>query len=197
MPLILKKDMGRATLLLWSADEGEEQLRALVTEDDRASADRFASPARRIEHLAWRAALRTIVPDTNISYTGNGTPVIEGLSLHIGVAHTRGMAAVIVSREPCAVDVENAERDFTPSRARFISPQEMLLADSGRTDFAAAVWCAKEAMYKFSGRRGLDFLDDLRITGCDLPRGVMRGQIGTSDVDLHVFREGEYLIVYI
>ena len=197
MPLILKENTGSATLLLWSADESEERLRTLVTEGDRMSADRFASPARRIEHLAWRAALRTVVPDGEISYTGTGAPMIAGSPLHIGVAHTRGMAAVIVSPQSCAVDVESVTRDFSRSVTRFISPQEALLPDSARTDFAAAVWCAKEAMYKYSGRRGLDFLRDLRITGCDLAHSVIQGRIETQDVDLRVLCEGNYLIVYI
>jgi phosphopantetheinyl transferase len=197
MPLILKKDTDRATLLLWSADENEEQLRMLVTECDRASVDDFASPARRIERLAWRAAMRTVVPDAGISYSETGAPIVDKLPLHIGVAHTRGLAAVIVSREPCAVDVESTTRDFTRSRARFISPREALLTDAAHPYFATAVWCAKEAMYKYSGQRGLDFLDDLQVTVCDLARGVMCGQIGTTEINITILCEKDYMIVFI
>lgn len=196
MPLILTKDTGRGTLLLWSVCESEDRLRACVTEQDRASADGFASRARRLEHLAWRAALRTMISDGMISYTETGAPVVAGSSLHIGVAHTRGLAVVIVSTEPCAVDAECAARDFGRSCARFISPHEARLADAARPDFAAAVWCAKEAMYKYSGRRGLDFLRDMQVTGSDLARGMMQGRVCGTEVSLGALREGEYLIIY-
>lgn len=196
MPLILKKNTGCATLLLWSADEGEERLRMLVTEDDRASVADFASPTRRIERLAWRAALRTVIPDGDIAYTENGAPFIVGSSRHIGVAHTRGLAAVIVSEGKCAIDVECTGRDFARSRARFISPEEDALLDAVHIDFTAAVWCAKETMYKYSDRRGFDFLSDLRITDCNLSHGTMQGQIEQEEVNLCVHREGKYLIVY-
>ncbi len=198
MPLVLTKHTGCAILLLWSADENEERLRALVAECDRASVERFTSPARRIEHLAWRAALRTVIPDGDIAYAESGAPVVMGSPLHIGVTHTCGLAAVIVSPKRCAIDAESVTRDFSRSCARFISPQEALLADAAHQDFAVAVWCAKEAMYKYSGRRGLDFLDDLRIVDCDLARSVMRGRIGTTEeVELNILREREYLIIYI
>jgi phosphopantetheinyl transferase len=164
MPLIYNEE----GLLLWRIDESADELERLVSAADRESAARYRCERRR-EHLAWRAALRTVLPDGEVRYDDLGAPHIEGW--HLSVSHTRGLAAVRVSQEPCGVDVESAERDLSAVRSRFVSPQEEMLADAGRADFAVSVWCAKEVMYKMSGRRGLDFLYDLRVGSSDLARG--------------------------
>lgn len=197
MPLILKKDTEGATLLLWSITESETELRKLVTEGDRASADRFTSPSRRLEHLAWRAALRCVIPDAEVSYGETGAPSLGGSPLHLGVAHTRGCAAVMLSAALCAVDIERSDRNFANTLTRFVSPAESSLQDAARPDFPAAVWCAKEAMYKFAGRRELDFLRDLALTSSDLAHGTMRGTICGQPVDLHSINSDGYLIIYI
>ena len=200
MPLVSNKKIGpSAVLLLWLIEEDEERLRTLVNEDDREAADRFSAPRRRKEHLAWRAALRTVLPDVKIEYSDAGAPMVPEAEtpLYIGVAHTSGLAAVVVSGAPCAVDAEREGRDFSRTAPRFISPEEQSLDDAGRADFPAAVWCAKEAMYKYSGRRELDFLRDLTISGSDVADGKMEGRILGEPVRLDVERSGEYLIIYI
>ncbi len=200
-------------LLLWHIDESEEVLERLVTAEDRESAARLGSTGRRREHLAWRAALRTVLPDAVIKYNSLGAPIIDDVSypqclsseahghsgssdrhtgnknIHISVSHTRGLAAVRISERPCGVDVELAERDMSALRARFVSAEEEKLADASRDDFAASVWCAKEVMYKMSGRRGLDFLQDLKIEDSDLANDTIAG--------MRMLRIGEWIIVFI
>lgn len=205
MPLVSRKIIGGSELLLWRISESEEELCALVTESDRESTFRFASPRRRIEHLAWRAALRVRIPRGDVGYTPAGSPFVCGQALHFGAAHTDGMAVVIVSGSACAVDVERLDRDLTKVASKFISPHESQFADAVRPDFPAAVWCAKEAMYKYSGRRELDFVLDLKITRCNLPAGEITGEItdevtgGITGRTIHasVERFEEFLIVYI
>lgn len=196
-------------MLLWAITESEEQLNPLVSAQDRASARRFRSPARRIEHLAWRAALRQIVGDTEVCYNDAGAPYIAGApccdvgtsesrGVFISAAHTRGVAAVIVSDGPCAIDTESVARNVERTSARFISPAERALPASGDPEFPVMIWCAKEALYKFSGRRELDFLTDLEITAVDPATGKMTGRIAeTCGIRLNILRFGEHVAVYI
>lgn len=197
MPLIFRREEQGATLLLWATGESEEELCALVREEDRLSAARFSSPHRRIEHLAWRAALRVALPDAEVGYTETGAPFLSGdEGLHISVAHTGGLAAVILSERPCAVDVERETREFGAARARFISAAESELPDAVRPDFPVAVWCAKETMYKLVRTAGLDFLRDLAITSSDLARGKICGRIGSgARIEMKVLRVDGYLII--
>ena len=85
---------------------------------------------------------------------------------HIGVSHSHGYAAVILSAQPCAVDIEPADSDFSRAARRVISPQEQALQPCALPEalFPALVWCAKEAVYKWVRISGLSLLHDIRIT---------------------------------
>lgn len=176
MPVIYSAEIGRSALIMWQITETEAQLRELVGDDDLRSAGRFASEKRRVQHLAWRAALRTLVPHGAVEYTAEGCPYIENPAtdleahhtIYLSATHTDGMAAVVVGTEPCGVDVESLGRDFSRTAPRFISPAEAMLNGSERAEFPAAVWCAKEALYKCSGRRELDFLRDIEVTAFEV-----------------------------
>lgn len=169
MPIIYNEN----GLLLWRIDESERELEALVTEKDRKSAARMGSAERRRGHLAWRAALRTALPDAEVRYDNNGAPHIDGA--FVSASHTQGLAAVRIAAVPCGVDVERADRNLSAVRARFVSENEEQLADAGRDDFAVSVWCAKEVMYKMAGRRESDFLRDLIIEEICLEKGTIAG----------------------
>ena len=57
---------------------------------------------------------------------------------------------------------------------------------------------AKEALYKYSGRRELDFRKDLRIGSADLAAGRLTGRIGNGEpVELSVRREDGFILVCI
>lgn len=197
MPLIINEKTDETQLLAWRIDESLDQLAAFVTPGDVRSAGQFGSAARRRERLAWRAALRTAIPHGEVGYTETGAPYIEGRDTHISVAHTSGLALVLLSPRPCAVDVETAARDFTRTRDRFIGPHEASLTDATREDFAAAVWCAKEALYKYSGRRELDFIRDLRITETDLAGGGVTGTIrGGAPIRIAIRHAEGYIIAH-
>ena len=134
---------------------------AWATGEELAAARSFA-PARGREYLAWRAIVRReLGRETRIAYNAAGAPVLVGSPLHISVSHTAGRVAVAIADRPCAVDIERADRRFDRVLARYLSPAEQQLSEHPR--FAAAAWCAKEALYKYAGRPGCDLLRDLRI----------------------------------
>ena len=79
---------------------------------------------------------------------------------------------------------------------RFASAEERQLSDSPL--LLPALWCAKETLYKYSGRRNLDLLRDLRIERFDPDEGRMTGRIcGESALEIGLRREEELLAAYI
>ena len=80
--------------------------------------------------------------------------------------------------------------------SRFASAEERQLSDSPL--LLPALWCAKETLYKYSGRRNLDLLRDLRIERFDPDEGRMTGRIcGESALEIGLRREEELLAAYI
>lgn len=173
-----------------------EQAVAWTTSAERAAAAAFGSERRRQEFLAWRALVRReLGRDVRIEYDAAGAPILCGRSERIGVAHCPGRVAVAISDRPCAVDIEPESRDFARAAARYLTPAERALCDEPL--WPGVVWCAKETLYKLSGRRELDFLRDLHVEAVDFASGAVTGRIADGDpIRLTLRREQGYLIVY-
>lgn len=139
----------------------EEEAAAWTTPGEQAEAAAFA-PARRREYLAWRAVVRReLGRDVRIGYAATGAPLLPDGEAHISVSHCPGRVAVLLAERRCAVDIESAARNFGRAVPRYLSSDERDL--SADPAWYAAAWCAKEALYKYAGRLGLDLLRDLRL----------------------------------
>lgn len=170
----------------------------LVTDEERHTAESFGSERRRAEYLIWRHIVRReLGEDTEIGYSPTGSPILKNRSnLHLGVSHSRDFAAVIMSPRNCAVDIECLSRNFSTAAPRYITSDEAQLTDDPR--LKALLWCAKETLYKYSGRLGLDLLKDIRIEKVDFDRKTVTGRICDDDaVELHFIQYRDNLVVYI
>lgn len=181
-------------ILITPVGSGEDSV-PMLTAEDRAFLEGMKPGPRRSSRAAWRAAARSELGKATIGYDGDGAPVIEGSDkyTHIGVSHSRRHAAVILSNNRCAIDIEDTQRDFNRASSRFLSPEESALPENGSPLFKAAVWCAKETLYKFCGHRSLDFLNDLRIMETDLQRGLVIAGIRNGGEEWSLYTLGVFL----
>lgn len=166
--------------LLLTRPLSEPEINAWTTLSEREQASGFEL-VRRSEWLSWRGIVRRELglPQLRFAYSDCGAPSIEGSALHLSVSHCEDSVAVALSEGPCAVDVEPLARDFGRVAARYLSAGERILSDDPL--WPAVVWCAKETLYKFAGRRGVDWLRDLRIEQVDFPDGRLVGRIGSGE----------------
>lgn len=171
-----------------------DRVAGLVSAEDRALASGLSPESRRREFLTWRAIVRReLGAGVRIEYDASGAPSVSnvripddaseapcvvGSKYHIGVTHCAGRVAVYICDARCAVDIEPESRDFSRVAPRYMSAGERALSDDAL--LPAVVWCAKEALYKYAGRQGLDFLHDLHIDMVDLAAGSVIGHIGPS-----------------
>lgn len=149
-----------------------EELRQCVPDSDWNAATCFTL-RRQIEYLTWRALVYRELGAVRIGYDRAGGPVLEGSPLHIGVSHCSGYAAVAISENRCAVDIELRSRDFSRAAARYMTPQEAALDGGPLT--RGIVWCAKETLYKYARIPALDLLHDLSVERIELPDGEAAG----------------------
>ena len=168
-----------------------------TTPEERAAAARFGCARRRAEFLTWRALVRQeLGADVGIGYDAVGAPVLVGSPLFLSVSHCPGRVAVALSDARCGVDIEPAERDFGRVAARCMTAQERALSDDPL--WPGIVWCAKEALYKYAGRPGLDLLRDLRIERFDPAARCLTGRIaGGPPEELEVRCEEGFIVVAI
>ena len=167
-----------------------------TTAAERAEAARFGSERRRREYLTWRTLVRReLGRGAQIAYDGVGAPVVtEPGGFFIGVSHCRERVAVCISTERCAVDIESVGRDFAAASERCMTAGERALSDDGR--LGALLWCAKETLYKYARRRGLDLCRDLRLLEADPVRGRLVGRVGDgAPLPMRIDRVEEALVV--
>ena len=183
--------------LIIEAPWPEGEAAAWATAEERAAAAAFGSERRRREYLTWRALVRReLGRDVRIAYDAVGAPVLENRPEYLSVSHCDGRVAVCLSLRRCAVDIEPVTRNFGRVLSRYMTPEEQALADDPL--LPAAVWCAKETLYKYAGRRELDLLRDLRIAEADLAPGCLAGRIaGGAPVAMRLLCRDGYLATFI
>ena len=174
-----------------------------LTSDDIAVISELGCDKRKREQATWRNALRKLLATfgndwehSPIAYLPVGAPYLTECPLHIGVSHTSAHAAIIVSERPCAIDIEQLSRCFSRIASRYLSSDEY--KKYGDT-LLPETWCAKETLYKVSGRNGLKLTSDLQIIASD--NGTLTGAIHQPDGTwnkylLHTFRHADTVCVW-
>ena len=172
--------MKSSARLLIERPLSEAELLSRAGEAERRLVASFGTEARRREALMWRMMVRReLHVDAQIVYDENGAPQVVNREEYIGVSHSADFVAVVISPSRCAVDIERLDRNFERVAPRYMRPEERTLSADER--LAAVVWCAKETLYKFSGRRALDFLTDIKILAVNLEEGSVVGQIKDNE----------------
>ena len=144
----------------------EEALREGANSADIAAVAQISNKGRRCEVLAWRAIVRReLGADVQIGYDEYGAPQIDLPNTYISVSHSRGIVAALVSDTPCAVDIEHSDRDFRRVSSRYLSEMEREIAE--QNNLYAEMWCAKEALYKYYKKGGLDLVEHIKISEYD------------------------------
>lgn len=176
-----------------------ESLRERVSRSEWQESERFTSTKRRCEYLGWRALCRDMMGvstsvENLFEYNNLGAPHLVGFDLCVGVSHGKECVAVVLSAEPCAVDIEHEGRRFGAILPRYTTPKELMLSSS--EDLYAQLWCAKEAMFKYVGAEG-SYVADFEVVALDEGCGTGRTRFCTSDIGIRFLRYGEYHIAVI
>ena len=175
----------------------EEMLRAGATVEDLAYVGQFGSVSRRCEVLAWRSIVRReLGTEVEISHDEYGAPTLNTPNIYISVSHSRDRVAVLFADRVCALDIESAERNFGRVVARYLSSEEQRLAE--QHNLYAELWFAKEALYKYYKKGGLDFAKDISIKAYNADEGVLQGTIlGGKSVEVKIKRDDNLVIAVI
>ncbi|MBK3518168.1 4'-phosphopantetheinyl transferase family protein [Carboxylicivirga marina] len=152
---------------VWRIDESVEELLGLVdiTDADKKVLDAFKLEKRKKEWLASRLLLQKLIGQyPHIVYNSNGKPQLQGDQRFISISHTNRYAAVSVSQEPTALDIEICSGRVDKVANRFVHNDEQTYIKAGeRTQFLTVLWCAKEALYKYYDIYGVVFKEQFRV----------------------------------
>ncbi len=208
MGLFLKKNIPYAALGIWEITEplGDLYKAASLSNAEQRFYASLQSPLRKKHWLSYRLILPHLLkPDSvsGISYDQYGKPHLDNGAGHISVAHS-GMYSALITSETKAVgvDIEALHSKIFKIAHKFLSDEELNYKfNTNTTESLYIIWCAKEAMYKLYGGKGLSFKEHMHVEPFAFSgSGEVTGYIKTKGTSrgFRLFYESidNYLLVY-
>lgn len=204
MPLLKIHSLGNQQAWgLWHISESEAELSFAAQE---TCPDELVSNSKRLEWLAGRALIKLLSEYCGLAYEGLrkdefGKPFLKVHPHFISLSHSHPyVAAQIDVTGAVGIDLEQPKAKLLKIAPRVLSPSEQANAADNITKHCV-YWCAKEALYKIDGERGLHFSTQLNLAPFELQAsGELKGTIDTKKlkqvVDLIYIVQPDFVLVY-
>lgn len=160
MPLIEDIQVGNNRLGLWRIDGSEIRFETDYLE--LAAQLSVRHPRTQLQRYASRLLLAEMLGEMpEVSKDENGRPLLPNHALEISISHTEGYAAILLGTGKLGVDVQHYKPNVMKVRDRFLDDRELQMAQDIET--TTLFWAAKEAIYKYNAKPGLDFRDPITV----------------------------------
>jgi phosphopantetheinyl transferase len=210
MPLILKKEVAEGTQLgIWKIEEDADWFRSQLILDEKENEliDSIKHDQRKLHWLSSRVLIRTLMETENFIHLEsdtNGKPVIHNFNVQLSLSHSADLSALLLSNKfHVGIDIEKMDDKILRLQQKFLREDELaFVRDHERIEKLYVMWCAKEAMYKFYGKKQLDFRQHLFIkpfeyTGSGELFGMIRKGDYSCELKIHYEKLGEYMMAYV
>lgn len=171
MGLLMLNETTAFKLAVWKIEE-----QASFFEDAIAYAPQAVHPGRRLQQLATRFLLKQLnhdFPIDTIVINESGKPFLPGQELQFNLTHTTDLAAAIISDlKAVGIDAEKIDQRVLKIEHKFLNSEEResltSLTEIEKISRMTLYWTIKEAVYKWWGRGGIDFANDILIEPSNL-----------------------------
>ena len=196
MPLQELNLTGIGRIALWHITENEGFLSKIL--DSESCPTEIISLQKRLEWICGRIIIKHLALTSGLMYKGIhkdefGKPFLRESEQHISLSHSYPyVAAQIHPVNSVGIDIEQPKEKLLRIAPRILDAEE--LKDAGSNIVKHCVyWCAKEALYKIYGKRGLLFTNHLHLKPFELKdAGDLLGWIETNGDQ--VFAELQYIV---
>ena len=113
----------------------------------------FLSVRQLLKHAGYTAK--------DLFYDNYGKPHLAD-GKYISITHSHQFSAIAIGDTPLGIDIEMERPKVHRIASKFLHSTEITSNASDRT--RTTQWCVKEAAYKALGKKGISFLDDIRIS---------------------------------
>jgi 4'-phosphopantetheinyl transferase len=176
---------------LWHIDESEGELLSLANITEPLPGT-LTNPNKRLEHIAARALVKSLMNSLNEPYRGIrkdefGKPFPASSSFQLSLSHSYPYVAALLDRHNSAgIDLEQFKFKLLKIAPRVLSITE--LENAGRDVKKHCIyWCAKEALIKIYGKKGLVLAQNLKIEPFELRNeGYISGKIIVNGMETKV-----------
>ncbi|MBE8722885.1 4'-phosphopantetheinyl transferase family protein [Sphingobacterium pedocola] len=210
MALVYLRELDSTTkFAIWKIEENVQELLTKLQLDEREKAklQQLSKGKRTLHWLATRVLLRYLLQTNeyiNCPSDSNGKPYLPDYPYKISLTHSFDYAGVMLSTNgECGIDLEIVKDKVLRIKEKFLKPEELnFISSEFEIEQLYACWCAKEAVYKLQGNKGISFLHDMTIQPFNYKaQGVMTLVLkkGNGEYSFHVHYEkfNAYMLGYV
>ena len=209
MALVYLRELdNQVRFAIWRIEESAEALIGRLQLDDREKAvlSRLNKGKRTLHWLATRVLLRQMLNTPgyiNCPSDENGKPYLANFPQRISLTHSFDYAAVMMSDQgEVGIDLELVKPKIVRIADKFMKPEELETIGRDHIDKLYACWCAKEAVYKLQGNKGVSFKDNMTIKPFDFQdQGVLFLELDAPNrkelLKVYYERFQEYMLGYV
>lgn len=169
------------TIGFWELSEDSTQLLSWVelSEEERIWVE-TCHPNRQNEILGVRVLLKNMLKSAyqGISYDELGKPALIGNTQSLSISHSQNQ--IVVALHPSkniGIDLEFFSERINRLQQKFMSAKELAFCGENLVK-KTLLWSAKESLYKWYGKKKLDFRQHISISDFELSKyGNFQGQI--------------------
>ena len=166
MPMVSKMESKMLSWGLWKIDEDVDFFEKNIS---------YRSSATHRERIRQQLAARMILnelyvdfPFESVKVNENGKPYLPETTIDFSISHSHGFAAAMLSREKqVGIDVEQISDRVLRIEKKFLHKHELQQLDRmnrvQRIEHATLFWSLKESFYKWYGKGGLNFSQDMEL----------------------------------
>jgi phosphopantetheinyl transferase len=177
---------------IWKIEEEANELynQLQLNEHEKAYYERLSAGKRSLHWLGTRVLLRKMLRTDeyiDCKVDEHGKPYLVNLPYHISLSHSFDYAAVMISKKPVGIDIEQVKEKVERIAHKFMRNEEMeFIAEQDKINQLYVCWCVKEAVYKCFGQKEVSFLDNILLEPFTFEgHGFVKAQLLKGDIDLH------------
>ena len=201
MPVYQLKNVSEIIKIgVWKINEDEDELLKKLIEKgfDQTTIYQTKNTQRLKQWLATRLLLNEFFENTNITYDDLGKPHLDN-DWYISISHSNEFVAIILNKENhCGIDVEKITPKVDRIKHKFLNPLDLKIVTSLKQ--LTIYWGAKEALYKYYGKKEVLFIEHLFIENFKESVLSFNGRISIPDFKKEIPMSWEkiedYILVY-
>ena len=191
MGLIFKKERDNLIIGVWKTTESLTQLTSLSKE---ISTTNLNSQKRKKEWLSIRLLLSELDPLSKIIYDRHKAPKTNN-SKKISISHCDDLSCLILSKKNTGIDIQKVSRKAIKTINKFA---EIKNFKNLTEEKATLIWSAKECIYKWHRKGGINFKKDIIIEDFEISQnGTIEAFFNSKIFVLNYLKIEDQFLVYI
>jgi len=193
---------------IWKIEEEADELysQLQLNEGEKAYYEHLGIGKRKLHWLSTRVLLRKMLRtedyiDCKVDI--HGKPYLVNVPYHISLSHSFDYAAVMISKSPVGIDIEQVKEKVERIANKFMRKEEMaFISEKNKIKQLYVCWCAKEAVYKCFGQKEVSFADNILLKPFEFEgHGVVEARLFKEGIDLNYtvgyLQYEDYMVGYV